>query len=411
MKRNFENFRTQARKLLFEDTYSLYSDQDNQRAGTQFEEPETADPYEPPITVNPQMATQLSVDEPPVDDPEYKPVSSKELAKAVAVLAQRLPDEVAELTYDKFEKYVVDNESAGVEVVGEEEAMAEEAEEDSEVNEVRKLVQTALWRHLIAEGDWSQFRLGRHDHDDDDLGEEGSYSEVEPTEDDLDTIESGGGMSFEDLAQEIPGVSGASGAKQTVNRILKKMETLAKHFPGDVDEIRPIARKAFVEGSLDLGLFEQEDVSEVGIDNPMWDKLDAFRAFMDAGFILPAHQSLLRDMGKEIRKEISASGLDPLVHEMVFNQAVGNSPSSPRKIGLKLQRKNPDMSMEERDAEVKKASGLVRKLTTQQENLGVLSPGLAERAISAWDGKSNSRQLKILSDAWADAADFRAEDS
>tara|TARA_Y100000310_G_scaffold74386_1_gene70623 strand:+ start:3313 stop:4545 length:1233 start_codon:yes stop_codon:yes gene_type:complete len=409
MKRNFQNFRVQARKLLFEDTYSLYSDQDNQRAGTQFEEPETADPYEPPITVNPQMATQLSVDEPPVDDPEYAPVNSKELAKAVAVLAQRLPDEVAELTYDKFEKYVVDNENAGIEVVEDENQVAEEAEEDSEVNEARKLVKTALWRHLIAEGDWSQFRLGRHD-DDEDLGEEGSYSEVDPTEDDLDTIESGGGMSFEDLAQEIPGVSGPSGAKQTINRILKKMETLAKHFPDDVDEIRPVARKAFVEGSLDLGLFEQEDVSEVGIDSPMWEKLDAFRTFMDAGFILPAHQSLLRDMGKEVRKNISSSDLDPLIHEMVFNQAVGNSPVSPRKIGLKLQRKNPDMSMEERDAEVKKASVLVRKLASQQEDLGSLSPGLAERALSSWDGKSNSRQLKILSDAWADAADFQAGD-
>jgi hypothetical protein len=131
---------------------------------------------------------------------------------------------------------------------------------------------------------------------------------------------------------------------------------------------------------------------------------------MEAGFILPAHQSLLRDMGKEVRKNISSSGLDPLVHEMVFNQAVGNSPPSPRKIGLKLQRKNPDMSMEERDAEVKKASVLVRKLASQQEDLGSLSPGLAERALSAWDGKSNSRQLKILSDAWADAADFQAGD-
>ena len=404
MKRNFGHLREQARRLLFEDAYPEYSNStwaDGERAGTQFEEPETADPLEPPITPSPQMATQLSTDEPPVDDPDYVPLNSRELAKALAVLAQRLPDDVAEKTYDKFEKFVVDNEIVGVEVI--DDAGMESPEEVTEevVEEARTMIRVALLKDLIREGNWGDFKLGRHDQDDDDdLGDEGYYSTYEPPSRDA---------SYEDLADLLPGVSGASGAKQTVNRILKKLQTLQKHFPEDIQKITPRARKAFVAGSLNLGLFEIDDVENVGWDAPEWTELDAFRIFQDEAFILPGHQGLLRDMGKAIRQRISESELDPSIHEMVYNQAVGNSEVSERKIGLKLQRKNPDMSMEERDIQVLDAGALVEQLAEMYEDLGQLTPGLADRAIDAWEKKSQSRQLQIVSDAWEEASNWQAE--
>ena len=403
MKRNFRHLREQARKLLFEDVYPEYSNStwaDGERAGTQFNEPETADPMEPPITPEPQMAVQLSTDEPPVDDPEYAPINSKELAKALAVLAQRLHDDVAETTYDKFEKFVTDHEIEGVEII--DDAGVDDPEEETleVVEEARKAIRLSLLKHL-AEGNWGDFKLGRHDHDDDDdLGEEGYYSEYTPPDE---------SASFEDIADMIPGVTGASGAKQYVNRVLKKLQTLEKHFPGDIGPIRDRALYAFTRASVNLDLFPQEEVEEIGWTNPEWASLDAFRIFQDEAFIRPGHQSLLRDMGKELRKEIQDSDIDPAVHEMIFNQAVGNSEPSARKIGLKLQRKNPDMSMEERDLQVLDAEALVDRLEKQYEDLGTLTPGLADRAIDAWESKSQSRQLEIAAKAWEEARNYKME--
>ena len=39
-----------------------------------------------PISASPHMATQLSVEEPPVDDPDYVPASREELKIAAAIL-------------------------------------------------------------------------------------------------------------------------------------------------------------------------------------------------------------------------------------------------------------------------------------------------------------------------------------
>ena len=403
MKRNFRSLREQARKLLFEDAYAEYSNStwaDGERAGTQFGEPEAADPMEPPITPTPQMATQLSTDEPPVDDPDYAPLNSRELAKALAVLAQRLPDDVAEKTFDKFEKYVIDNEKVAVEVI--DDAGMESPEEVTEevVEEVRVQIRATLLGQILKEAGWGDFKLGRH-QDDDDLGDEGYYSTYTPPD---------GSSSFEDIADILPDVSGASGAKQTINRILNKMQTIMKHFPEDLDPIRARAQKAFLNGSVNAGLFDIEEVEEIGWDDPQWADLDAFRIFQDEAFILPGHQSLLRDMGKTIRTRINDSELDPAIHEMVYNQAVGNSEVSDRKIGLKLQRKNPDMSMEERDIQVLDASALVEQLTVMYEDLGMLSPGLADRAIAAWEKKSQSRQIQMVTDAWQGAYDFQVEE-
>jgi len=402
MKRNFRHLREQARKLLFEDVYSEYSNStwaDGERAGTQFDGPETENPLDPPITPTPQMATQLSTDEPPVDDPEYVPLNSKELAKALAVLAQRLPDDVAEKTYDKFEKYVLDNEKIGVEVIEDAEMASPEEETLEVVEEARRVIRVLLLRQL-KEGNWGDFKLGRHDDDDDDLGDEGYYSEYTPPDE---------SASFESLVDMIPGVTGASGAKQYVNRVLKKLQTLQKHFPEDLAPIRDRALYAFTRAAVNLDLFPAEEVEEIGWTNQQWAELDAFRIFQDEAFIRPGHQSLLRDMGKEIRKEIKDSDIDPAVHEMIFNQAVGNSEPSPRKIGLKLQRKNPDMSMEERDLQVLDATALVERLEKQYEDLGSLTPGLADRAIDAWESKSQSRQLEIAAKAWEEAHNYKME--
>jgi len=127
MKKNYNSLSILAKKILFEDTYPRYTTQ-SFRAGTQFVdevpsmtgEPEEADPeLQLPIEISPQTATQLSTDAPPVDDPDFEPVNAKELAAALHVLAQRLPDRLASTVYKKFEEYVSRHTREGLNVSSE----------------------------------------------------------------------------------------------------------------------------------------------------------------------------------------------------------------------------------------------------------------------------------------------------
>jgi|TARA_Y100000310_G_scaffold190315_1_gene190234 hypothetical protein len=57
---------------------------------------------EEPIEPTPQMATQLSVDMPPVEDPEYIPANLEELSRAASVIAAEVPENQIEFFYRKL---------------------------------------------------------------------------------------------------------------------------------------------------------------------------------------------------------------------------------------------------------------------------------------------------------------------
>ena len=91
-------------------------------------------PVDLPIEINPQTAAQLSVDAPPVDDPEFEPANSKELASALQVLAQKLPDRLAGSVYRKFEEYVAKHAGEGIGVLKD---MEEEKQSDEIAERLR----------------------------------------------------------------------------------------------------------------------------------------------------------------------------------------------------------------------------------------------------------------------------------
>ena len=57
---------------------------------------------EEPIEPTPQMSTQLSVDMPPVDDPEYIPANLNELSRSASVIAAEVPESQIEFFYRKL---------------------------------------------------------------------------------------------------------------------------------------------------------------------------------------------------------------------------------------------------------------------------------------------------------------------
>ena len=268
MSRRYEKFRSQVGSLLFEDSYVTHGTIDNIRAGHIGDTPE--DSFDLPLDPAPQMATQLSQDTPPIDDPDYEPSSTQQLAAALSALAKDLPDrtDMIASTYKKFRDFVEDNKSVGIDVVDNGGNTSPE-----EIVEARKLIKTALVLQILNEQSF-----GRNWDDEDKLGDLDG-----PTADDLADIEAGldptsspvradrppkkkaepikDESTLNDLAQEM-GLS-TSGIKRLEAEALKKLRLLMVHFPGDIDEVKDMAMGYFAKGLHELELIDAEEAADL----------------------------------------------------------------------------------------------------------------------------------------------------
>jgi len=301
--KNFGNLRAQARKLLFEQAsgYPAFSGSswaDGERAGTQFVDdgPEEEDPMDMPISPAPQMATQLSEDEPPIDDPKYSPVNTQDLARALYALAHKLPNDakIAGKTYEKFKKFVDDHEVLSVQV-NDQGGM----NEPEEVQEAREHIRNQLLVQLMGEGSWDEFELLTHPDDE----EEEDYRG--PSEDDLEAVKRGdptaGEVTLAQVAQEM-GLS-TSGVKKLEADALKHFRLIYDDFPDDMDKISDFALQFFANALLELDAINEQDADELknaGAAAKAWPPL---RYFIWDGFLTNVYNKMVRDAKKQ--------GLDP----------------------------------------------------------------------------------------------------
>ena len=312
MKNSFNDLRVQARKLLFED-YPVYSDSswaDGERAGTQFKEdpPEEENPLDTPINPQPQMAAQLSTDEPPVDDPEFMPVGNKSLAKALYALALKLPDDVgiAEKTFEKFRKFVDDHEDIGVELVD----TGDDSIEEEEIEEARAIIKNQLLLSLM-EGNWDEFKLGNH-HDDDEEDWEG------PSDDDLAAVERGdphaGEVTLAQIADEMN--LSTSGVKKLEGDALKHFRLIYDDFPGEIDKIKSFALEFFANALVELDAIDEEDATELKAAPQEVVAWAPFRLFMWDGFLTNVFNKMVRDAKKQgLNPEKELKQLTPGLYE------------------------------------------------------------------------------------------------
>ncbi len=308
MSDKFESFRKQVGSLLFEDTYATHRTIDNLRAGHMGDEPEVSDPVDVPLDPAPQASTQLSTELPPVDDPEYQPVNSKQLADALSALAKELPDEAEMIgqTYDKFRKFVDDNKSIGVEVVDD----AGNTSPD-EVNEVRNSIRNEILVRMIAEQSmYDDTDLYGNKYDDDKLDDlDGpSDAELEAMENPPKAEPTKDESTLADLADEM-GLS-TSGIKRLEAEALKKLRLMMVHFPDDVDPIKEMAMEYFAKGLLDLELIDAEEATDLMMSKDAHD-LKSFRQFMWDAFLNNVYKKMLRDAAAQGIEEKQLGDLRP----------------------------------------------------------------------------------------------------
>lgn len=93
--------RKKIRNLLFEDHW-VANATDDKSAGKFTVDSDVE--QELPVAPSPQMAGQVSVDAPPIDDDEYIPTSSIDLAKAMYQLFKDCPQDQLEFVYRNAHK-------------------------------------------------------------------------------------------------------------------------------------------------------------------------------------------------------------------------------------------------------------------------------------------------------------------
>lgn len=295
MSKNFNNFKKRVDSLLFEDSYVTHATMDNLKAGGISGKEELEDPdLELPIDPGPQAATQLSRNLPPVDDPEYAPVNSKELADALSALATDLPDktDVVQKTYEKFKKFVDDSQDEGIKTM----------EKETSLEEARAIIKNQLLIDMLSEALDDTDAYGNR-YDDDPLGDLDG-----PSDDELEDMERPAPKAdplkdestLADLAKEM-GLS-TSGIKRIEAEAIRNLQLVKKHFPDDFKSVREMAMNFYAKGLYDLELIDAEESADL-MGSPYAYELASFRQFMWSSFLNNVHKKMLRDA--------NAQGIDP----------------------------------------------------------------------------------------------------
>ena len=108
MKISESKLRASVRKILFETTYNLYTTADKSAGKFDVDSDEDAPDDKSYDAANPSMvmATQLQHELPPIDDTEYAPQNSTELARAAQAMMAVIADDQVGFVYKNLQRLV-----------------------------------------------------------------------------------------------------------------------------------------------------------------------------------------------------------------------------------------------------------------------------------------------------------------
>jgi len=97
-----ENALERAIEILLKESRSIQSTRIDTIAGDVGDDDTTLGNSDEPISASPLMSTQLSVDRPPVDDPDFIPTSQQQLSRSASTISDEVPDDQIEWFYRKL---------------------------------------------------------------------------------------------------------------------------------------------------------------------------------------------------------------------------------------------------------------------------------------------------------------------
>jgi hypothetical protein len=374
---------------------------------------DTTVPDEVPVEPSEMMSQQLATERPPVEDPDFKPANPDELSKAAEVLSKVVPDGQIEDYYNSLKDLVnaaveKENDPELADIAGASEKMPVEADEERQavtgvgMEEVRRSLSAWVIKEL-KESRWEdETDLYGNEYD-----ESSGYS-IESFDEPAPNADTGPeGASFEELAPMM-GKSGASGARQELERILKRLQFIAgTQKMTDINKLKSAAREEFITALRDGDFLDDDDVVELEQAPGEVEQLDSFRFFFVSAFITPAYKEIKKQARKAAEQEISKLKIPKKSFQTILNQALGETPKNPGKLANKIAKDAAAEGMKEE--EIPKIIKGVQDAFSKIEKAAIPSGDLSSLAVEKWRSAGKAKRVKVLDQALQSTAEFQEE--
>lgn len=408
--------RRAVRMALFEDVghrmdtaYGIYD-----RPGPTAAADEDFDPTVPdevPLKPTEMMSTsQLATDRPPIEDEDYTPDNIAQLSKSAAAIAQLVPADQVGYFYKELHG-ILDSATEKQNApdpkgqLGDQESEGESGEVESpnpKNKEGEKEVKEETFRRMVRDILLEMFS-------DDDKREfdeyRGSgYSEIEP-EPQQTRSSNQEGETLENLADQM-GFSGAPGARQYIDKILKKTQYFTmKVKPEDMSKLRDFAVGEFIDAMGQTDLLDPEDIVELQQAPQAVNELDSFRFFFVAAFLMPAYQKVSREAKSRIKDQMKALKIPAKLEQTVLNQVTGGAKRDRKGLLSKLDRlvAAGEVPADQRDEIAQNLDQGFQDMITA----GDLSDDLVQKSMEGWSSMSQQKRMAVLDQALNQTSEFQ----
>ena len=346
-----------------------------------------------PLAPSDQMANQLTVDRPPIEDDEFVPGSVEELSRASKAIAQLVPADQVEHFYRSLHRLLDDCTDRSSEA-----SLAqpsEDSENPSEVSEstYKSMIKKALFE-ILSKDDVDEldayrgrsYDTGGVDYfgEEPDSSQSSSQSAVKQKSD--------GTVSLEQIADEF-GYSGASGVRQEIKRLtdrLKYFVTSVKRE--DLDALIDYSVGEYVDSMVIADLIDEEDADFLRSNPSDLKSSRGFRYFFVESFVMPAYREVTRNATRELNQSIESLEIPQTMHQTVFNQVTGASSKGTIAKKLASLVKSGKIDKEEALRLVRKIESSMPKLQSSAEK----SEDLVQRSLEKWQSLSKGRKVDAV---------------
>jgi hypothetical protein len=354
-----------------------------------------------PISPTPQMAVQLSVARPPIEDDEYVPGSIEELGDSAKAISELVPSGEIKWFYKHLHRLLdksLDRSATDEKVEIDEDEEVEEVEvEEVKVEEaVKRTIRKSLFEiltELPSDEDvteWDTFQW-----DDESAPPEPPTHETPVAE---DTV------GLEDLADEF-GYAGAPGIRQEINRLSDRLNYFVTRVSrSDLDALLDFAAGEYIDALEETGALNQQDLDDLRKSSSEVKKMDAFRFFFVSSFVLPAWTAVSREGKKEVNAAIGALGIPQELEQTIYNQAIGATSSHTGTVRKKLLKLANAGKISADDVDQ-----IEKKIRISMSDLKKIQPGddIVEKALQKWQGTSPKDRVSAVRQALEQSSEFQ----
>jgi hypothetical protein len=339
-----------------------------------------------PVVASEQVATQLSVDRPPVDDPDYVPSTIKSLSLAVAELAKTIPEEQIHAFYKQYQGMVEKIEmEAEQEIAGGPMSesktlnmLIKEAMEDEDIDYLRKQFE-------------EEFGADPEDTLDALMDDSEGAPEPEAPQDET---------SLKDIANET-GFAGPSGVKNFLYKLLGRVKQFSNIPDEEFDALIEFGVGEYLDLLEQSGSISGEDAKFMAQNKSEVANLPSYKYFLFHAMVLPAAKAVEKQGKNSLNQALGKLNLPPRVKASMINQLVGEVPRNHQIITDQLQAAVKAGQIQQNRAD-ELADELANKFRALQ-TLAVTGDDFAEMALQRYAKLNKKKLMGILKKASNDA--------